>query len=167
MAKKPHYKKHDWDKYREEYIYNGLSLPDLVKKYGCALSYIGKIASKEKWVELREQKRKEIQKEVEKKSTQNEVDRRVAINEDHLELFNQGLDIVKGILEEYKEFQARRKRGEEVNPVNPVFLEKLFNCMDKAQKGQRLALGCDKKETENADIEPDVKYIANLDIDKI
>jgi hypothetical protein len=167
MAKKPRYKKHDWDKYREEYIYNGLSLPDLVAKYGCALSYIGKIASKENWVEQREQKRKEIKKEVERKSTQNEIDRRVAINEQHLQLFNQGLDLVVSLLEEYKEFQERRRLGVEDKQLNPVLLEKLFNCIDKGQKGQRLALGCDNKKDDEEENTPKVFYIKNLDRDKI
>ena len=56
--KKPSYKKHDWDKYKEEYIFSNCSLPDLVKKYGVSLSQLGKVAKKGNWVELRKQKKK-------------------------------------------------------------------------------------------------------------
>ena len=166
MAKKPHYKKHDWDKYKEEYIYSNLSLPDLVKKYGVSLSQLGKVAKKGNWVELKKIKKEEIAKEVEKKSTENEIDRRVAINEEHLELFKQGLNLVKSILKEYEDYQNKIKNGETDVPLNPANLEKIFNCIDKGQKGQRLALGLDKKE-EAEEKAPEIRYINNLDISKI
>lgn len=166
MAKKPHYKKHDWDKMREEYIYNGLSQPDLCKKYGVSVSQIGKVAKAQEWVKLRDSKKREIQEEVEKKNTQNEIDRRVAINEEHLELFKQGLNLVKSILKEYEDYQNKIKNGETDIPLNPANLEKIFNCIDKGQKGQRLALGLDKKE-EAEEKAPEIRYINNLDISKI
>ena len=166
MAKKPHYKKHDWDKYKEEYIYSNLSLPDLVRKYGVSLSQLGKVAKKGNWVELKKIKKEEIAKEVEKKSTENEIDRRVAINEEHLELFKQGLNLVKSILKEYEDYQNKIKNGETDVPLNPANLEKIFNCIDKGQKGQRLALGLDKKE-EAEEKAPEIRYINNLDISKI
>lgn len=168
MAKKPHYKKHDWDKYREEYIYSNCSLPDLVKKYGVSLSQLGLRASKEKWVELREAKREEIKKEVEKISTESEIERRRKLNETHLALYDESLELVRSLLDDYKEYQRRVKAGELKKSLSPFNLEKIFICLEKAQRGQRLALGCDsKKDIEEEKTEPEVKYIANLDIDKI
>jgi hypothetical protein len=166
--KKPNYKKHDWDKYKEEYIFSNCSLPDLVKKYGVSLSQLGKVAKKGNWVELRKQKKEEIAKEVEKTTTESEIERRKKINEAHLELYDEGLELVRSLLDDYKDYQRRVKSGELKKSLSPFNLEKIFICLEKAQRGQRLALGCDSKNSvEESDKEPEVCYIANLDIEKV
>lgn len=155
-------KRHDWTEIKNDYVINELSQPEICKKYGVSVSQLGLRAKKENWLQERKEKKRQIEENVKKKAIKNEVDRRVAINEEHIELFNQGLDLVRSILEEYKDFQAQKKEG----GVNPVLLEKLFNCIEKGQKGQRLAIGADKEENID-DKPPEVKYIIGLDIDKI
>lgn len=168
MARKPPYKKHDWGKYRNEYVYNGLSQPDIVKKYGVSSSQIGKIAKKENWLELREAKKREIAEAIEKKATESEIERRKLVNESHLELYNEALDIARSLLEDYREYQRRVKAGELKKSLSPFNLERIFACIEKGQKGQRLALGMNKDtKEETGNKEPEIHYIANLDLDKV
>lgn len=169
MAKKPSYKKHDWEKYKNEYVYNGLSQPDLVKKYGVSSSQVGKIAKKENWLALREAKKREIAEEIERKATESEIERRKLINESHLELYNEALDIARSLIADYKKYQRLVRDGKRKKSLSPFNLERIFACIDKGQKGQRLALGMDKDKKEEIDgnKEPEIHYIANLDIDKV
>lgn len=159
------YKKHNWEKIRNDYVLNGLSQPELCKKYGVSSSQIGKIAKRENWLEKRKNKNREIAEKVEKKTIQNEVDRRVALNEEHIELFNKGLDLVKSLLDEYSEFQ-KKKKGNQDGSIPPVFIEKLFSCIEKGQKGQRLALGLDKEESAE-DTSAEVRYVIGLDLNDV
>lgn len=160
-------KKIDWNKIKKDYVFSNCSIPDLVKKYKISQSTLGLRASREKWVELRKEQAKEIDKALIENATQSEIEKRKKINEAHLELYDEGLELVRSLLDDYKDYQRRVKSGELKKSLSPFNLEKIFICLEKAQRGQRLALGCDRKEVEESDKEPEIKYIANLDIDKI
>lgn len=155
-------KKIDWNKIKNDYIFNNFTLRGLADKYGINLSNLSAHCKKEKWIELREEKQNEIKTETERKLRDKEIARRVAVNEEHIQLYNDGLEVVKNLLQVYQDQSAEFKRRGNVNPFN---LEKIFSCIEKAQKGQRLALNIDAEEV--TEKEPDVFIIKGVDTDKI
>lgn len=155
-------KKIDWNKIKNDYVFNNFTLRGLVDKYGINLSNLSAHCKKEKWIELREEKQNEIKTETERKLRDKEIARRVAVNEEHIQLYNDGLEVVKNLLQVYQDQSAEFKRRGNVNPFN---LEKIFSCIEKAQKGQRLALNIDAEEV--TEKEPDVFIIKGVDTDKI
>jgi len=155
-------KKIDWNKIKNDYVFNNFTLRGLADKYGINLSNLSAHCKKEKWIELREEKQNEIKTETERKLRDKEIARRVAVNEEHIQLYNDGLEVVKNILQVYQDQSAEFKRRGNVNPFN---LEKIFSCIEKAQKGQRLALNIDAEEV--TEKEPDVFIIKGVDTDKI
>lgn len=155
-------KKIDWNKIKNDYVFNNFTLRGLADKYGINLSNLSAHCKKEKWIELREEKQNEIKTETERKLRDKEIARRVAVNEEHIQLYNDGLEVVKNILQVYQDQSAEFKRRGNVNPFN---LEKIFSCIEKAQKGQRLALNIDAEDV--TETEPDVFIIKGVDTDKI
>lgn len=155
-------KKIDWNKIKNDYVFNNFTLRGLADKYGINLSNLSAHCKKEKWIELREEKQNEIKTETERKLRDKEIARRVAVNEEHIQLYNDGLEVVKNLLQVYQDQSAEFKRRGNVNPFN---LEKIFSCIEKAQKGQRLALNIDAEEV--TEKEPDVFIIKGVDTDKI
>ena len=162
MAKKKTKSKIDWIKIKNDYVFNNLTIRELVKKYGVAQSSIGTHCSKENWEKTRQEERNKIETETAQKIRDREIARRVAKNEEHIRLYDDGLDVVKSLLRVYQEQASELKRRGNVNPFN---LEKIFSCIEKAQKGQRLALNIDKEEI--TEKEPQVFVVNNLDLDKI
>ena len=53
-------KKIDWNKIKNDYIFNNFTLRGLADKYGINLSNLSAHCKKEKWIELREEKQNEI-----------------------------------------------------------------------------------------------------------
>lgn len=155
-------KKIDWNEIKNDYVFNNFTLRGLADKYGINLSNLSAHCKKEKWIELREEKQNEIKTETERKLRDKEIARRVAVNEEHIQLYNDGLEVVKNLLQVYQDQSAEFKRRGNVNPFN---LEKIFSCIEKAQKGQRLALNIDAEEV--TEKEPDVFIIKGVDTDKI
>ena len=155
-------KKIDWNKIKNDYVFNNFTLRGLADKYSINLSNLSAHCKKEKWIELREEKQNEIKTETERKLRDKEIARRVAVNEEHIQLYNDGLEVVKNLLQVYQDQSAEFKRRGNVNPFN---LEKIFSCIEKAQKGQRLALNIDAEEV--TEKEPDVFIIKGVDTDKI
>ena len=157
----------DWKKIKKEYVFGNTSLPKLSKKHNVAYSTLSMRASREKWVELKAQKQAEIEQSLIENTTKTEIAKLEKLNEIHLELYDEGIELVKSLLEDYKKHQLRVKKGELNKSLSPFNLEKIFICMEKAQRGQRLALNADKRENEQTENEPEIKYITNLDLDKI
>ena len=155
-------KKIDWIKIKNDYVFNNFTLQGLSDKYNVSMRQLAKYSSEEKWKDLREEERKKIAEETQKKMRDKEIARRVAVNEEHIQLYNDGLEVVKNILQVYQDQSAEFKRRGNVNPFN---LEKIFSCIEKAQKGQRIALNIDKEDV--TETEPDVFIIKGIDADKI
>ena len=153
----------DWVKIKNFYITHNIPLRDLAKKFKVSASGVMEHSKKEGWVKLKEEKQVEINASVEQKMTEKEVSRKVAENEKHIELYDSGLRIVEGILKLY----MKKLEISDVNrvKVSPDALEKVFSCIEKAQKGQRLALNIGADEAEKT--EDDIKIIEGLNEDKI
>ena len=145
----------DWMKIKHDYLFKNISLKKLAEKYGVSYSQVFKHSKDEQWVRLKEENRSEIEAKTEQKLQEKEIERKVAKNEKHIELFDFGIEIVEKILHSYKE------KGK----VSPDKLEKLFSCIEKAQKGQRLALNMEKEDI--SDTEPKFVYLDNLDENKL
>lgn len=155
-------KKIDWNKIKNDYVFNNFTLRGLKEKYNISLSSVRDRCKAENWVELREEELHRIDTETTQKLRDKEIARRVAVNEEHIQLYNDGLEVVKNLLQVYQDQSAEFKRRGNVNPFN---LEKIFSCIEKAQKGQRLALNIDAEEV--TEKEPDVFIIKGVDTDKI
>ncbi len=154
-------KKYDWIKLKNEYLTTNISLRGLAEKHGIPFSTVNSHSSKESWGKQKPEIQNKISTEVEQKTIDSEIARKVKINENHIQLYEDGLGIVKDILEAYKKtMQSGSKRK-----VNPFNLEKIFSCIEKAQKGQRIALNIDEEKPE--DKEPEVHVVEGLDFKKI
>ena len=162
MAKANRKSKIDWKKIKNDYIFKNLSLRNLCDKYNVSMTQISHYCKVEEWVKQREEQQSIIDAETVQKTRDREIARRVAKNEEHIRLYDDGLDVVKNLLKVYQEQASELKRRGNVNPFN---LEKIFSCIEKAQKGQRLALNIDKEEV--TEKEPQVFVVNNLDLDKI
>lgn len=154
----------DWTKIRNFYItHEDISLRDIAKKFKVSMGAISEHSKAEKWVELKEAKRNEIETAVEQKTTEKIIDRKVAANELHNELYEKGLKVASKLLDMYmQELEAPKKKKKLANAYNLDFVMK---AIANAQKGQRLILNIGANDTE--DSEPDVKIIKGLDDDKI
>ena len=155
-------KKIDWNKIKNDYVFNNFTLRGLADKYKISLSQLSKHCKSENWLDLREEEKHKIETETAQKLRDKEIARRVAVNEEHIQLYNDGLEVVKNLLQVYQDQSAEFKRRGNVNPFN---LEKIFSCIEKAQKGQRLALNIDAEDV--TETEPDVFIIKGVDTDKI
>lgn len=151
----------DWGKIKNYYITHEISLIELAKKYGVSNSAINEHCSKEKWVQLKQKKQREINAKVEAKLTEKEIDKRVRANELHTELYDKGINIISMILDKY---EKDLKDGKKRCGATATNMDYLMSAVAKCQKGQRMSLNIDG---EVGELEPEVAIIKGLDIDKI
>jgi predicted S18 family serine protease len=155
--------KNDWIKIKNYYIHHSISLEALAKKFKVSPSAVNKHCRLEKWVELKEEKSQEIDKKVAEKIEKSEVDRKAKTNEFHNELYNKGLEVANMLLDEYI---RDLKEGKKKTKANAYNLDFIMKAIANAQKGQRLSLNIDKEDV-GEKTEPEITYIAGLDVDKI
>lgn len=153
----------DWMKIKHDYLFKNIPLKKLADKYGVSYSQVFKHSKDEEWVRLRDEKRREIGVETEQKLTEKEIARKVAKNEKHIELYEDGIEIIEGLLKLYKEKLALSNANRV--KVSADALEKVLSCIEKAQKGQRLALNMEKEAPTNE--EPKLVMVENLDLNKL
>ena len=154
--------KTNWKTIRTYYIHHDITLEECAKKFNVNLRTMQNYSSKEKWVDLREKKREEISSKSEEKITEQAVNRKIAANEIHNELYQKGLEVAKLILEGYLRDLKEGKKRTNANAYNMDFIMK---AIANAQKGQRLCLNIGAED--NADSLPEVHIIKGLDEDKI
>lgn len=154
--------KTNWKDIRTYYIHHNITLEECAKKFNVNLRTMQNYSSKEKWVDLREKKREEISSKSEEKITEQAVNRKIAANEIHNELYQKGLEVAKLILDGYLRDLKEGKKRTNANAYNMDFIMK---AIANAQKGQRLCLNIGAED--NADSQPEVHIIKGLDEDKI
>lgn len=158
MVKK---KEPDWNKIRIEYETTDISQSKLAKKYKVSRNTIASRAVKGDWA----RNKKEIAAEIQRKSTEriktSIIEQKVEANTRHIELINEGMDVISELLNIYKEELAKKK----FKKANAKNIDFLMSALVKAQKGQRLALNIDNETGE--DSEPEINVIKGLDIGKI
>lgn len=155
--------KNDWIKIKNYYLTHEISLESLSKKYKVSISTLAKRSANEKWSELKNEKRIEIEKKVNEKITNKEIDRKVAANEKHNELYKKGLEVAELLLNQYLE---ELKSGKKTKKANAYNLDFIMKAITNAQKGQRLSLKIDDNE-DLGNTEPEVFIIKGLDLGKI
>lgn len=162
MANRKKKEKVDWLKAKQDYLLNNLSLRDIADKYKVGLTSVAKHSTEDNWVKAKEEKQKEIETKVLQKKTETEIERRLKANEEHNRLYEESAEVIDWLLQEFKKAQQNKKK----KPNSIAFaLEKTLNCIEKVQKGQRLALKIDVNDGEET--EPEVFVIRNLDEDLI
>lgn len=155
-------KKNDWIKIKNYYIHHVISLEELAKKFKVSQSAVNKHCRLEGWVKLKEEKSQEIDKEVSEKTKKSVVDKKVAANEKHNELYNKGLEVAELLLNQYL---AELHEGKKKTKASAYNLDFIMKAIANAQKGQRLSLNIDKEDV--GDVEPEVRIINGLDLNKI
>lgn len=162
MATQKKNKKYDWIKLKNEYLTTNISLRGLAEKHGIPWNTVNSRSNKEKWASEKGKVQSKIEADTKQKAINKEIERKTLLNEQHISLYNEGLDVVTELLAVYKATAQQRKKRGNVNPFN---LEKIFQCIERAQKGQRLALNMDDEKTEEK--EPEINTIDGINISKI
>jgi predicted DNA-binding protein YlxM (UPF0122 family) len=157
MAKKP-----DWIKLKNEYLASDISLRRLATKHKISESTVMKRATREKWGEAKSQTLIEIDAKVKQKTQEAAVNEKIARNERHIRLYEQGLDVVEELLKQYMdELKANKKRPK----ATAYTIDFLMNALQKAQKGQRVALSMN--DDDSTDDSKDVLVVNGIDVTKI
>lgn len=144
-----------WDEIREYYItHPECSHKDLVKKYDITMSALKDRSVKEEWVAKREAYQTEVRAEVERKTKEREVQRRLAANEKHNEMYDKLLAAAENLLSVFEEAGETKKFNRATTAANLAYLAEV---VQKAQKGQRTALNMDTEQ--ETDSSPRLKFV--------
>ena len=87
-------------------------------------------------------KKKEIEAKANKKLYERVEEEKIAANEKHIQLFNDSLEIVNTLLEQYRDELALGKAKPRASAYN---MDLIMSAISKAQKGLRVALGMDEE----------------------
>jgi hypothetical protein len=143
----------DWAKIRVLFL-KGVSLDDILKELP-DVDVSKKSISEKMCREGINKKKKEIEEKANKKLYERVEEEKIAANEKHIQLFNESLEIVKTLLEQYKEELSQGKAKPRASAYN---MDLIMSAISKAQKGLRVALGMD--EDGNLELkQPDVLII--------
>lgn len=86
-------------------------------------------------------KEKEIEERTRNKLYQRVEEDKIQANERHIQLFNESLDVIQTLLEQYKEELTEGKSKPRASAYN---MDLIMSGISKAQKGLRVALGMDE-----------------------
>ncbi|ADQ04394.1 hypothetical protein Calow_0826 [Caldicellulosiruptor owensensis OL] len=92
------------------------------------------------WIEEKEAREKEKRIEIIERVIEKQIEQEVNWNTTHLKLWGEFLNILQEVFKNAESVKTKDGR------INAYVLEKLANVMEKAQKGQRLALGLDEQQ---------------------
>ena len=100
-------------------------------------------------------KKREIEQRATKKLYERLEEEKIAANEKHIELFNESLDLIQTLLEQYKDELSQGKSKPRASAYN---MDLIMSAISKAQKGLRVALGMDEEGNLESN-QPDVLVI--------
>ncbi len=145
MAKKKVIEKHkptidDWAKIRVLFL-KGVSLDDILKELP-EVEVSKKSISEKMCREGINKKKREIEEKANKKLYERVEEEKIAANEKHIQLFNDSLEIVKTLLEQYRDELSQGKAKPRASAYN---MDLIMSAISKAQKGLRVALGMDEE----------------------
>ena len=144
-----------WDEIREYYItHPECSHKDLVKKFDITMSALRDRSVKEKWVAKREAYQSEVRAEVERKSKEQEIQRRLAANEKHNNMYDKLLSAAENLLAVFEEAGETKKFNRATTAANLAYLAEV---VQKAQKGQRTALNMNDESSQ--DTSPQINFV--------
>lgn len=145
MAKKKVIERHkptvdDWAKIRVLFL-KDVSLDDILKEMP-EVDVSKKSISEKMCREGMNKKKREIEARTNKKLYERVEEEKIAANEKHIKLFNDSLEIVKTLLEQYREELSLGKAKPRASAYN---MDLIMSAISKAQKGLRVALGMDEE----------------------
>lgn len=145
MAKKKVIEKHkptvdDWAKIRVLFL-KDVSLDDILKEMP-EVDVSKKSISEKMCREGMNKKKREIEARTNKKLYERVEEEKIAANEKHIQLFNDSLEIVKTLLEQYRDELSQGKAKPRASAYN---MDLIMSAISKAQKGLRVALGMDEE----------------------
>lgn len=151
----------DWAKIRALYL-KDVSLDNILKEIP-EVDITKKSISEKMSREGNNKRKREIEARATKRLYERVEEEKMAANERHIQLFNDSLEIVKTLLEQYRNELALGKAKPRASAYN---MDLIMSAISKAQKGLRVALGMD--EDGNLELnQPDVLVIEGLNESKI
>ena len=155
--------KNDWIKIKNYYLTHEISLKELADKFGKKYYTVKDKCSKEKWGREKAEKHAEISQKSCQRMTEREINKKVAANTLHSELYDKGLEVAELLLNMYLQ---ELKSGKKTKKATAYNLDFVMKAIAAAQKGQRLALNIDDKDVLK-DVEPEIAVIQGISLDKI
>ncbi|MCD7740285.1 MAG: hypothetical protein LUH11_02940 [Candidatus Gastranaerophilales bacterium] len=151
----------DWSKIRVLFL-KGITLDNILKELP-DVDVSKKSISEKMCREGINKKKREIEERANKKLYERVEEEKIIANEKHIQLFNNSLDIIQILLEQYKSELSQGKSKPRASAYN---MDLVMSAISKAQKGLRVALGMD--EDGNLELkQPDVLVIEGINTDKI
>lgn len=108
-------------------------------------------------------KKKEIEEKTRAKLCKRIEEEKIEANERHIKLFNQSLDVIQTLIDQYKD---ELKQGKAKPRASAYNMDLIMSGISKAQKGLRVALGIDENGN-LTDKQPDVFFIEGIKEDDI
>ena len=130
----------DWAKIRVLYL-KSVPLDDILKEMP-EVDVSKKSISEKMCREGINKKKREIEARTNKKLYERVEEEKIAANEKHIQLFNESLEIVKTLLEQYRDELSQGKSKPRASAYN---MDLIMSAISKAQKGLRVALGMDEE----------------------
>ena len=130
----------DWAKIRVLYL-KSVPLDDILKEMP-EVDVSKKSISEKMCREGINKKKREIEGRTNKKLYERVEEEKIAANEKHIQLFNESLEIVKTLLEQYRDELSQGKAKPRASAYN---MDLIMSAISKAQKGLRVALGMDEE----------------------
>ena len=129
----------DWAKIRVLFL-KDVSLDDILKEMP-EVDVSKKSISEKMCREGMNKKKREIEARTNKKLYERVEEEKIAANEKHIQLFNDSLEIVKTLLEQYRDELSQGKAKPRASAYN---MDLIMSAISKAQKGLRVALGMEE-----------------------
>ncbi len=147
--------RYNWEELKQKFLLGDYkSLKEFAEREG--LNYKSSYFFKrvKGWIEEKEVKEKQKRSRIIEKVTEKQIEQEVDYNTTHLKLWGEFLNILQEALADKENLLNKQGR------ISAYILEKFANVMEKAQKGQRLALGLDNQtETSNESLKELVRAI--------
>lgn len=104
-------------------------------------------------------KKKEIEEKTRAKLCKRIEEEKIEANERHIKLFNQSLDVIQTLIDQYKE---ELKQGKAKPRASAYNMDLIVSGITKAQKGLRVALGIDENGNLSEQKQPEVFFIEGV-----
>ena len=129
----------DWAKIRALFL-KGVTLDNILKELP-EVDVSKKSISEKMCREGINKKKREIEQRATKRLYERVEEDKIAANENHIKLFNESLEIVRTLLEQYRDELSLGKAKPRASAYN---MDLIMSAISKAQKGLRVALGMDE-----------------------
>ncbi|MBZ4662780.1 MAG: hypothetical protein JG776_462 [Caloramator sp.] len=135
----------NWEELKKEFMLGDYkSLKEFADKKGINYDYLRR--KTKGWLKERVTKQSQKSHKIIEKTIEKQIEHEVDYNTTHLKLWGEFLNILSEALKDIENIKTRDGK------ISAAALEKLANVMDKAQKGQRLALGLDEQKQDNTEL---------------